>query len=319
MKRVLLLAVCGGALLAASGCGGGGGGPTVPGALSDAVVFVSTRDGHAQIYSMNSDGTNQTRLSNTPTTSNDSAPQLSRDGSTIVFSSDRDGNSEIYKMNADGTNVVRLTNDSGPNAPADVAPAISPDGTTIAWTTTRGGGSSIYLMNSDGTNQRAVANTGTAGGPRFSPDGMRLVYLKVSSTNVSPTNFQTVDTVVVRTLSTGSEKVVSFHTNTSNPSAGNGGNIGFSFVSPRFSLDGKNVIYSIATRGANPHQIVAADGSQATPTQYGPDGSHPFAFSAQGNRVLFDGNNQIFVANADFSGQRQLTTLGSNSQPATAE
>ena len=51
---------------------------------------------------MNADGTDQTRLTNSP--ASDTYPAFSPDSSQIAFDSNRDGNDEIYVMNADGTN-----------------------------------------------------------------------------------------------------------------------------------------------------------------------------------------------------------------------
>ena len=72
------------------------------------IAFMSTREVNYNIYIMNPDGTNQTRLTNNP--ASDNRPDWSPDGSKIVFASSRDGNSEIYVMDPDGTNQTRLTN-----------------------------------------------------------------------------------------------------------------------------------------------------------------------------------------------------------------
>ena len=92
------------------------------------IAFTSTRDGNFEIYVMNSDGTNQTRLTNNSTA--DFEPSFSPDGSKIAFTSFRDGNSEIYVMNADGTNQTNLSN----NSAFDGQPSFSPDGSQIAFT-----------------------------------------------------------------------------------------------------------------------------------------------------------------------------------------
>ena len=109
------------------------------------IVFCSTRDGNQEIYIMNADGTNQTRL--TFNTADDSNPQLSSDGRKIVFDSDRDGNEEIYVMNVDGSNQTRITN----NTFVDVQPAWSPDGTKIAFSSACSGTPQIWVMNVDGS------------------------------------------------------------------------------------------------------------------------------------------------------------------------
>jgi hypothetical protein len=75
-------------------------------------VFQSSRDGTAEIYLMNSNGTGQTRLTNNPAF--DSNPVWSPDGTKILFTSTRDDPMKpaLYLMNADGSNQQRVTNGS---------------------------------------------------------------------------------------------------------------------------------------------------------------------------------------------------------------
>src|SRR4029077_4567436 len=102
--------------------------PTV--AICSKIAFSSDRDGNYEIYVMNPDGTNPTRLTND--TAIDDFPDISPDGNQITFQSNRSGSSEIYVMNADGSNQTRLTF-SGSNS----EPAFSPDGTKIVFVSTR--------------------------------------------------------------------------------------------------------------------------------------------------------------------------------------
>jgi Tol biopolymer transport system component len=79
------------------------------------IVFHSDRDCNGcgtyfDIYSMNADGTGQTRLAFD--LANATLPAWSPDGTKIVFDSQRDGNYEVYVMNADGTGQTNLTNHS---------------------------------------------------------------------------------------------------------------------------------------------------------------------------------------------------------------
>src|SRR6187455_2192730 len=71
------------------------------------LAFVSERDGNAEIYVMNADGSEQENLTRQP--SSDSHPSWSRDGRKLAFVSRRDGNAEIYVMNADGSGLSNLT------------------------------------------------------------------------------------------------------------------------------------------------------------------------------------------------------------------
>ena len=66
------------------------------------IVFGSARNnGNHDIFLMDLDGSNQTRL--TTSGAYDDQPKWSPDSSKIAFISGRDGNFEIYTMNPDGT------------------------------------------------------------------------------------------------------------------------------------------------------------------------------------------------------------------------
>jgi hypothetical protein len=67
------------------------------------IAFTSVRDGNREIYTMNPDGTNPARLTNSSTNgpeSDDDEPAFSPDGTKIAFLSHRTGNDEIFVMNA---------------------------------------------------------------------------------------------------------------------------------------------------------------------------------------------------------------------------
>lgn len=105
-----------------------------------------------EIYVMNADGSNPTRLTDHPAADNN--PSWSSDGSKIAFHSNRDGNWEIYVMNADGSNPTRLTD----NAAEDYAPVWSPDSSQIAFYSDRDEKRAIYVMDADGTNPFRVTD-----------------------------------------------------------------------------------------------------------------------------------------------------------------
>ncbi len=120
------------------------------------IVFHSDRDGNREIYTMNSDGSNITRL--TFNKADDVMPTWSPNGQQIAFDSNRDGNDEIYVMNADGTNQRRLTHHPG----WEVDPDWSPDGSQIVFMSDRHGGTglplNIFVMEADGGNVRQVTD-----------------------------------------------------------------------------------------------------------------------------------------------------------------
>ncbi|MBI4833902.1 MAG: PD40 domain-containing protein [Planctomycetes bacterium] len=89
------------------------------------IAFDSNRDGNSDIYTMDADGKNQTRLTDSP--KNDISPRWSPDGKKIAFVSERDGNSEIYVMDADGKNQTRLTNNPKSDSSPDWSPIFLPE------------------------------------------------------------------------------------------------------------------------------------------------------------------------------------------------
>jgi Tol biopolymer transport system component len=139
--------------------------PTV--AFQGQIAFESDRDGNAEIYVMDADGTELERLTDDP--AGDAQPAWSPDGTKIAFASDRDGDLDLYVMNADGSGVEQLTDDF---PGTESYPAWAPDGTRIAFTGLRGGDPpfGIYVMNADGTGvRRCTDDPAEDAGPVWSP------------------------------------------------------------------------------------------------------------------------------------------------------
>jgi len=136
------------------------------------IAFVSQRDGNAEIYIMNADGTASTRVTNDPQP--DGRPSFTPDGQALVFHSARNGGKQqIWAVNVDGSGVTQLTRDS-----VNSSPTISPDGQTIAYVSTRNKDTDIWLMARDGSNQRQFTRSPQQreSEPRFLRDGT-LAYL----------------------------------------------------------------------------------------------------------------------------------------------
>jgi Tol biopolymer transport system component len=150
--------------------------------LQNWIVFSSNRDGNLEIYSMNPDGTNQTRLTNNPAVDTD--PSVSPDGGRIAFVSTRAGSPQIWVMNADGSNQRQLTADLTLAA----TPAWSPDGTKIAYTSLRSGSAQIWVVATDAAypnttpiqfSQDSFASINAT--PAWSPDGTQIAFTSTHS------------------------------------------------------------------------------------------------------------------------------------------
>lgn len=182
----------------------------------DRIAFYSDRDNAAgvyDIYIMNIDGSNQTRVTTNNadvyrftssidgrriiytldskdgdiyTVSTDGKwlfavtlgkhayePAMSPDGKKIVFQLDQNNTAETGIMDVDGGNVVQLTHNGG----FEGYPAWSPDGTRIVFVSYRDGNYEIYVMNADGTNQKRLTNNSIEDWwPRWSLDGTKILY-----------------------------------------------------------------------------------------------------------------------------------------------
>jgi len=78
-------------------------------------------NGNADIYLMNYDGSNRTRLTNVSGLNFNAS--FSSDGTKILFTSDRaEGNFDLYLMNVHGTGLVRLTNHPAEDSMGVMAP-----------------------------------------------------------------------------------------------------------------------------------------------------------------------------------------------------
>ena len=140
--------------------------------LQGKIAFYSKRDGNSEIYTMNSDGSDQIRLTRHPKM--DVLPTWSPNGQQIAFFSDRDRNYEIYMMDADGKNLRRLT----VHTAYDGHPHWHPDGNRIAFISSRGGadGLGIYTMDLNGKDIQFVIQAAFIGRVRWSPDGQRIAF-----------------------------------------------------------------------------------------------------------------------------------------------
>jgi len=135
------------------------------------------RDGNAEIYTMNADGSNQMNL--TRNTAIDATPVWSPDASKIAFTSDRSGRLNLYVMNPDGSNVIKITENDGGVDFRIYDPAWSPDGKKLVYVGSfMGEMSSLQVVNADGSGAttRIDPTSTEVADPEWSPDGTRIAF-----------------------------------------------------------------------------------------------------------------------------------------------
>jgi dipeptidyl aminopeptidase/acylaminoacyl peptidase len=143
------------------------------------IVYCSQRETlYSQIYVMNSDGSNQKKL--TETKGGDACGAAwSPDGKKIAYHAfeltQPSRNPEIWVMDADGSNQKKLT-DHG------LDPHWSPNGQQIVFASHRDGIFQIYVMKADGSGvTRLTKHNGEDSSPVFAPDGAAILYVSATA------------------------------------------------------------------------------------------------------------------------------------------
>lgn len=275
------------------------------------ILFISERDGNLEIYVMNGDGSEQTRLTNSRY--DDVEPDWSPGGSKIAFSSNRGGNlGDIYVMNAEGSGTTRLTHTDGA-INFGKSPAWSPDGSKIAYTS--GGAlspfSRIYTVNACAPAECARQGLPASKRPRamrvsdarssysspaWSPDGSQIAVSRLAGKMFIAVS----KIMVMNTDGTGEHELT--HQLASEDQAAwspDGSKVAFA----GYLQSGTWEIYVVNADGSNEVRITNNSANDFVPT-WSPDGSQ-IAFTS--NR---SGRFEVYAVNADGSNLRQLTHAG---------
>ena len=268
------------------------------------IAFQSNHVGDNEIYVMNSDGSDQTRL--TFNSRNDRRPDISPNGEYVVFSSNRiteqnpEGNFEIFVMNSDGSDVRQLTFNAADNSWS----RWSPNGNWIAFHSNVAGNYEIYVIRADGTDLTHVTNyPGLDQFPEWSPDGNQLAIRRDSDLYL-----------------------IDLHG--SNPIQLTAGAMINQMAS--WSPDGEQLAFMSTREGYPSVFVMNADGSNQANLTPKPDtvpssmwSSRAPGWSRNGHYIYFTGlrpetavNEKIFVMNADGTSVTQLTFATGDSAEA---
>ncbi len=285
------------------------------------ISFISDRDGNEELYVMNADGSDVTRLTDTGGHIV-GYPRWSPDGQRIAFVSDQNGNHDIYLVNADGSGLTQLTHSDK----SDSNPAWSPDGQRIAFISGNPGdlesylkdaarpdfagrdrvkllGSyDIYVVNADGSGLTQLTDdAGNEFLPSWSPDGQLILFVSDHDGDS--------DIYVMNADGSGLTRLTHSREHE---------------MFPNWSLNGQRIMFLTWSGPLTILHQMNADGSDRTRLIHrdvGIESFHSFpVFSPDGQRVervvYFAGPNGdddagIYMANPDGSGLDQITVADS--------
>ncbi len=269
------------------------------GSAGGRIAFISYSGGgqanHGTVYVVNADGSGQRRLARGVW---GDTPAWSPDGRKLAFvrglGDPNVAASEVFVVNTDGSGERRLTR----SPDSKMALAWSPDGRKIAFTRFSSGqpSSDLYVMNADGSGERRL--TRNAGWAAWSPDGRKLAFVGGGIW-------------VVNADGSGMRRLTS--------------NAGDTF--PAWSPDERKLAFvrtgrCLRCRANAKLYVMNADGHGQHKLASGAGISSPPAWSPEGRTIAFERSyrpspntpslrymhiTEIFVINADGSGQRKLT------------
>lgn len=316
-------------LALAAACGSSSGG---------LIAFVSTGDGDPEIFLVDPDTGEESRL--TDNGRRDLSPRWSPDRRGIIYLSDETGNVEVNLVDRKGEAVARLTHSPG----VDGSPVWAPDGKRFAFISEQDGNPEVYVANADGSVLTRVTSNSTVDQlGDWSPDGEWLVFYSLGDGPEPGLWLRNPDGVNLVHLTQGQDSDPAWSPTgqhialvradgdnrdiylTSKPEDGTWQDETkltrltqhpAPDLSPVWSPDGKKILFVSLRDGNAELYLMQADGSrQRRLTNNVSDDLQP-AWSPDGKRIAFvsylHGTGELFVMGADGSGQRRLTNNSSD-------
>ena len=255
-----------------------------------------SRPGIKEIWSMDSDGSNQKQLTFYKSLS--IMPAVSPDGSRLAFTTFAKGNPGIFIHNLETGRRLPFYNEV---SPLTATPEFTPDGKQVLFASSVTGWAQIYIANLDGSGMRRVTYSRSIDmEPKVNPKtGSDIVFLSDRSGMPQIYRMSMEGTDVARlTDGTGEAVNPAWHPD--------GQHIAFAWTRG-FAPGNYNVfVMDVATQKYV--QLTHGAGRNENPS-WAPDGRH-IVFSS--NR---SGSSQIWTMLADGTQLQQLTTQGRNGQP----
>jgi len=221
----------------------------------------------------------------------DMDPVVSPDGKNLAFSSNRTGSFNIFMATFGKEGFVQLTQ----GKKDDRYPSWSPDNKKIIFSSKRTGNGDIYEMAADGSAGflQLSDREDLEEYPSYYPKGDGILFATAPKKLVQVRPQMTV--VIAENKG---------QANNSSPLTQGD--------EPRFSPDGKHIVFVSRRTKNNDIWLMKADGTQQMQLTTDPKDDENPAFSPDGKKIIFasnrTGNSDIWVMDADGGNQRQLTT-----------
>jgi Tol biopolymer transport system component len=155
----------------------------MPTTARDTIVFVSFRDGNAELYSVPANGGTEKRL--TTTAANETSPSLSPTASTLVYVSNASGLDRLWTSALNGTGAAPST-DALPSELQE-NPRWSATGDRVLFVSTALGSAALFLTTPPGTAKLPlIAGAPSAVDPAWAFDGQSVAFVSGRSDAPGP-------------------------------------------------------------------------------------------------------------------------------------
>ena len=265
------------------------------------ITFVGkkTKKGFKQIYTMDFDGGNLTRITNTP--AHHLSPAWSPDNRYLVYTSFEDGNPDLFIYDHVHKTHSKLSGKAGINSGGNFAHT----GNIVAFTGSQRGDTDIFVIDRQGMyRRRLIRGTGLDVDPAFSPDGKWLAF--VSGRYGNPHIFRATLSWNMDRLRVVDDKRLTY--------------AGWYNANPAWSPDSRKIafagydrdidrfdIFLMNADGSNLERMTLNNGDNESPS-WSPNGMLLVFFSTRTQHRNSKGPAQLYIMNRDGSMQRKLHT-----------